>query len=280
MTAVGLASQEPLEPFLEYRETAEVNWSPELERLHEEAREPISRSLDTQRRSSTASAICRWTRRSWTSAVPLAIYSRTCASAIRSARLFGVDLVASGLVKAHASVPTAHLLRADACSLPFADDSVDAIASANLLEHVTDDERALREMARVLRPGGRGVVVVPAGPRTYDYYDRFLGHARRYGRGELAGKARRAGLEVLDELGIASLLYPAFWVVKQRNRLLHDDLRDGALERRVAADIARTKDSRAGERVWRLEDRLVRRGIRLPFAIRWLVAVRKPEAAL
>ena len=45
--------------------------------------------------------------------------------------------------------------------------------------------------ARILRPGARAVIVVPAGPGTYDYYDRFLGHERRYARGELAGQGER-----------------------------------------------------------------------------------------
>ena len=76
------------------------------------------------------------------------------------------------------------------CALPFADASVAAAVSANLLEHVPDDERALAELRRVLRPGGRAVIVVPASPGVYDYYDRFLGHERRYARGELASKAR------------------------------------------------------------------------------------------
>ncbi len=65
--------------------------------------------------------------------------------------------------------------------------------SANLLEHVPMIKRRCGEVARVLRPGRRAVVVVPAGPDTYDYYDRFLGHERRYARGELAARvARRA----------------------------------------------------------------------------------------
>ena len=84
-------------------------------------------------------------------------------------------------------MPDARLLRADACDLPLADDSVDAVCCANLLEHVPDDRRALQEVARVLRVGGRAVIVVPAGPVSDDYYDRFLGHERRRGAGARSG---------------------------------------------------------------------------------------------
>ncbi len=271
-----LADDGRREPFLQFAGTTpEVHWSAELEQLHEEA--------------SRTHFLDRWTRdailaRLGDLAPDAAIADIGCSSGYLledlrerypAARLFGVDLVASGLIKAHASVPSARLLRADACSLPFADNSIDAITSANLLEHIPDDERALAEFMRVLRRGGRGAIVVPAGPGTYDYYDRFLGHQRRYARGELAVKCRRAGLEVLEDLCIGSLLYPAFWVVKRRNRVLNDDLCGSALEQRVASDITNTSDSRVGELLWHLEDRLVERGIRLPFGVRSLVALHK-----
>ena len=113
--------------------------------------------------------------------------------AIPDASLIGVDLVAGGLRKAHENVPDAELLQADACALPLQDASVDAAVSANLLEHVPDDARALAEIFRILRPGARAVIVVPVGPGNYDYYDRFLGHERRYASGELARKADAAG---------------------------------------------------------------------------------------
>ena len=60
----------------------------------------------------------------------------------------------------------------------------------------------------MLRPGGVAAVVVPAGPGTYDYYDRFLGHERRYARGELAQSGERAGFEVLDDAYLGSLALP------------------------------------------------------------------------
>jgi SAM-dependent methyltransferase len=148
--------------------------------------------------------------------------------------------------------------------------------SANLLEHVPDDQLALRELHRVLRPGARGVLVVPAEPSTYDYYDRFLGHERRYARGELASKAARAGLEVLEDIHLGSILYPAFWLVKQRNRRRYGHLQGEALEARVASDIAGTRNSRIGQLACRFEQVLLYGGVRLPFGIRGLTVVQRP----
>lgn len=265
------------EAYLAYADAdPSVNWSSELERLHEE--------------SSRTHFLDRWTRTAIISGLgPLSPAAKIadvgCSTgflledlhdAHPTAILIGVDLVAAGLEKAHRLVPTARLMQADCCDLPIAAASMDAIVSANLLEHVPDDRRALREFARVLQPGSRLVVVVPAGPSTYDYYDRFLGHERRYGRGELAGKCTDAGLEVVLDDHIASLLYPAFWLVKQRNRRVRGGLQGADLERQVAADIARTHDSSLGALAWRVERRMAAAGARLPFGIRSLVVARRP----
>ena len=191
------------------------------------------------------------------------------------ARLVGIDLLAAGLRKAQELVPGAELLQADAGDLPLADATVDALVSANMLEHVDDDAQVLAEVRRVLAPGARAVIVVPAGPSTFDYYDRFLGHERRYARRELAGKARAAGLEVVEDRYLASLLFLPFWVVKKRNRRLHSRLEGDALTQRVAHDIAVTKTSRIGRALRRVEEGA---GLQLPFGIRNLVVLQKgPE---
>lgn len=260
------------EPFVSYAgDDASVNWSEELEAVHAEA--------------SRTHFLDRWTRKAIIDGVgPLApeatVADLGCSTgflledlheAHPDAVLIGVDMIAAGLRKAHAAVPQARLLQADVCELPLENQSLDAVVSANLLEHVPDDRRALGEIARVLKPGRPAAIVVPAGPGTFDYYDRFLGHERRYARGELAEKCRAAGLEPREDRHLASLLYPPFWLVKQRNRRRYDGLRGDALEARVTQDIANTRDSRVGERTWQLEDRLVRAGVRLPFGIRSLV---------
>ena len=266
------------EPFVSHVSLDQpVNWSDDLEELHEE--------------SSDTHFIDVWTRRAMLARLgPLprrptvvdigcstGYLLRDVRSALPGASLIGVDLVAAGLRKAHENVPDARLLQADACALPLDDASVDAAVSANLLEHVLDDVRALSEIRRVLRPGGRAVVVVPVGPHNYDYYDRFLGHERRYARGELARKAKAAGLEVLEDIHLGAPLYPIFWIVKQRNRRRYGELVGAELEARVRADIARTADSALGHLACRLEERLLALGIRLPFGIRGLTALARPR---
>lgn len=270
-----------VDPYLSYGEdSGAVNWSPELEKLHEE--------------SSRSHFIDVWTRRSMLERIgslpthPV-IADVGCSTghlledlrtAYPNGLLIGVDLVASGLRKAHHSVPDALLLQADVCTLPLEDSSVDLIVSANLLEHVPNDQAALAEMFRVLRPGASAVVVVPAGPSTYDYYDRFLEHERRYAHGEIVGKASATGFEIMEDAYLGSLLYPAFWLVKKRNRRRYGYLCGGALEARVASDIADTRDSRIGHLACQLERALLRHKLRIPFGIRGITVLRRPTEDL
>jgi SAM-dependent methyltransferase len=258
---------------------AESEGARSLERLHEE----LSRTHCLE----------VWTRRAMLERVGALTREATvldigCASGYllqdlhRSApqiTLIGLDLLDTGLRKAHTAIPDALLIQADACGLPLVDASMDAVVSANLLEHVPDDEGALAEIHRVLRPGARAVIVVPLGPDNYDYYDRFVGHERRYAQGELARKARRAGLEVLEDICIGTLVYPAFWLVKQRNRRRYGHLQGEALEHRAVRAAERTEDSFVVRLACRLEERLLRRGVRLPMGIRSLTVLARPAVA-
>ncbi len=268
----------PSDPFLRsVPDSYEVNWSESLEQLHEE--------------SSRTHFIEVWTRRAMLSYLgPMraepTIVDVGCSTGhllsdlsacMPDATLIGVDLVAGGLRNAHRQVPDALLLQADVCALPLEDACVDYALSANLLEHVPDDQRALAELARILRPGGRAVIVVPVNPGSYDCYDRLLGHERRYARGELARKARSAGFDVVHDLHLGAPLFPAFWLVKQRNRMCHEDLRGDALEEKVKQDIERTGNSGLGHLACNLEERLLRLGVRLPFGIRGLTVLERPR---
>lgn len=263
--------------FLRYVDGVAVNWSEELEELHEESSR--GHFLDVATRRAMLGQLGALPHRPVLADVGCStghLLADLQAEHL-DATLIGVDLIAAGLRKAHALVPHARLLQADACALPLLDASVDVALSANLLEHVPDDARALAELHRVLRPGGRAVLVVPTGPGLHDYYDRFLGHERRYARGELAEKGRGVGFEVILDAHLGWLLYPPFWLVKKRNRLRFGGLYGEELTRRVARDIAHTTDSRAGRLACLIERWALRAGVRPPFGIRGLTVLRRTE---
>jgi SAM-dependent methyltransferase len=87
-------------------------------------------------------------------------------------------------------------LEADVTALAFSDESFDAVVLGEVLEHVPDDDRAVVEVARVLRPRGVLALSVPAHPRLYGPSDRWAGHIRRYRRDGLIDTVSAGGLEV------------------------------------------------------------------------------------
>jgi SAM-dependent methyltransferase len=90
--------------------------------------------------------------------------------------------------------------------LPLASASFGSSLAIAVIEHVPDDLAALRELARVLQPGGRTWVTVPHALRNISppfrppnrRHDRRLGHLRRYEADALADAALRVGLEAED----------------------------------------------------------------------------------
>jgi len=83
--------------------------------------------------------------------------------------------------------------------------NLDTIVCINVLEHIEDDARVLRNFFQVLRPGGHALLLVPANPRLYTGVDRALGHFRRYTRNEMTAKLERAGFEIVESRGFNRL---------------------------------------------------------------------------
>jgi 2-polyprenyl-3-methyl-5-hydroxy-6-metoxy-1,4-benzoquinol methylase len=266
-----------LQSHLSYVDFTGASWSDDLEEIHEESSR--DHFMDVLTRDSLLAAVAESVPDTGVVAdlgCSTGYLLEDLARAHPRAQLVGVDVVAAGLRKAYLETPQAALLLADVCDLPIGDESVSAVVSANMLEHVADDQQALTEIRRILVPGGLAALVVPFGHNLYDYYDRFLGHERRYRAAELATKAMGAGLEVVRVEHLGQLLYPPFWLVKKRNRMLRERLRGDALRAQVEQDIAGTTNSRLGAMACDVEKRLTRRGIRFPFGIRELVVLRKP----
>ncbi len=88
------------------------------------------------------------------------------------------------------------VLRADATALPCANDAMDLVVAFDVLEHIDDDDAAVREIHRVLRPGGVALIAVPVDPRLWSAHDEAVGHVRRYTRSELLDLFNRNGFVI------------------------------------------------------------------------------------
>ena len=88
------------------------------------------------------------------------------------------------------------VMRADATALPVTDDSLDLVVAFDVLEHIPDHDRAVAEVRRVLRPGGRFLVAVPADPRLWSEHDVAVDHVRRYTRVTLRAVLERGGFTI------------------------------------------------------------------------------------
>jgi SAM-dependent methyltransferase len=273
--AAGWRHGDRTDPYLSYlKPNASINWSEELESVHEEERDHFIDQL-TRQAVIEALAVERL-------AAGSVVADVGCASGRLLADLdhrmpnglvVGVDALGTALAGAHQRLPDAPLFHASATELPFGDATVDVVTALNVLEHLPDDVLALAEFRRVLRPGGRAAIVVPANPRLYDHYDSFLQHERRYARGEVLAKASEAGLRPLRTEFIGSVVYPGFWAVKKYGRIRHRAVSSAEARELTMGRIRGTRDLRIGRLAARLERRLVRVGVRLPFGIRELTMV-------
>lgn len=110
-------------------------------------------------------------------------------------------------------------MRADALRLPFPDDSFDHVIASEILEHIPNDERALDEIARILKPGGTAGVTVPrywpervCWALSEEYRASAGGHVRIYKADELKAKLQQSGFDLLGQKHAHSLHSPYWWL--------------------------------------------------------------------
>ena len=105
-----------------------------------------------------------------------------------------VDLSARAVERLRALGGSAVL--GDITALPFAAEQFDLVVAFDVLEHVTDDRCACRELCRVLKPGGRLLLSLPLHSGRWSEFDALVGHARRYDLPALRSLLAEHGLTV------------------------------------------------------------------------------------
>ncbi len=74
--------------------------------------------------------------------------------------------------------------------------SFDSIILLDVLEHIEDDQKFLKEINRILKDDGELILTVPALPKLYSEFDKMVGHYRRYKLNELTERVKNSGFSV------------------------------------------------------------------------------------
>jgi len=264
-------------PILSY-EAAVSGWTDELTTFHEKSA-GNSHFIDLASRRHAISQVAQYTSKTSPAILDIGCSSGFLLTDLRAsfhqAHIMGADVVLGPLLNLAKTSPEIPLLHFDLTRCPLPDDSIDVAILLNVLEHIEDDALAIRRLYRILKPGGIGVVEVPAGPELFDIYDELLMHYRRYKLADLRRLFLDAGFSVLNQSHLGFFLYPGFFVVKQMRRKKRSDIQEDEIAELVSQDINETGSNSLFHALMGLE-LTIGKAISYPFGIRCLITVRKP----
>jgi len=162
------------------------------------------------------------------------------------------------------------LVRGDGSILPFGANTFDLLTANDLVEHLDDDLAALREFLRVLKPGGRVFLFVPAFQFLWSLQDEVAHHRRRYTSAEMRLVLKKAGFQVVKVTYANALLFPLIYVGRQMLKIMRrfrdytteNDLHPGWANRPLTAML-------------NLEVPMLRK-MRFPFGVSIIAVAEKP----
>lgn len=162
---------------------------------------------------------------------------------------------------------------ASAEQLPFADNSFDLVCAFDVVEHIEDDKKALAEMQRVCRPGGKICITVPAFQCLWGRHDVANGHKRRYVFSTLRQQLP-AQNKMLYSTCFNTLLFLPIYIARKIDWLLA-----GKKEAASDFDIFKTNAfaNSICQFIFNLETKLLK-VMRFPFGVSLLVLLEKDAA--
>ena len=99
--------------------------------------------------------------------------------------------------------------------LPFADESFDLILATDIIEHIEEDALAMRELTRVLAPGGKILITVPTFMALWGRNDDLSHHKRRYNKVEISSLTLSTGLKIVKRFYFNFILFLPIWTVRR-----------------------------------------------------------------
>jgi SAM-dependent methyltransferase len=182
----------------------------------------------------------------------------------------GMDLFHQGLVvgmhRGHKN-----LVQADASLLPFGQ-VFRLIGSFDVIEHIPNDVDVLRDLSRLLTPGGHLLVTVPAHPGLWSKLDDLSHHCRRYTEKELRTKLIESGFEIVRVSPYMATILPIVWF---HRKFWHNAEQCFEAEMQIVPIVNEILSG-----LLRLESEFVARGGRMPFGVSLVAIAKKGERSV
>jgi SAM-dependent methyltransferase len=180
----------------------------------------------------------------------------------------GVELSETSVCLARAR-EVGEVIEGSVLGMPFDADSFELAVSLDVIEHLEEDLDALRELRRVVAPGGALLVTVPAYGWLWSAHDEVNHHHRRYTRRSLQWVAEEAGWRQTRTTYFNSLLLPVAILLRALERL-NTSTTESSLDLWVPPEPANWML----ERPLALEAALIGRGGRIPAGLSLLAVFR------
>lgn len=192
--------------------------------------------------------------------------------AFPNVNLQGSEIFCEGLKFAAERVRDANLFQMDARNIPYQDE-FDVIGAFDVLEHIDEDEKVLREIHKALHGSGGIILTVPQHQFLWSVQDELACHVRRYSRAELANKLTKAGFKIVKMTSFVTFLLPCMYVsrfTKNKNTEHDDPLSELKLPKWINLFFEKCLDA---------ERQLIQYGMNLPIGGSLLVIAKKIELA-
>jgi len=159
--------------------------------------------------------------------------------------------------------------------LSYPSDSFDLVLALDVLEHSIDDAAALKEIFRICKNDGYGILTVPAYSLLWTQHDIAACHVRRYVSGNLRAKLRNTGFCVLKISYFNTLLFlPQFYF-----RILMKVIKNVSVQKKTNTDFIYALPASLNSMfkfIFELEKYILRK-FNLPFGLSLFCLVYKPR---
>jgi SAM-dependent methyltransferase len=159
--------------------------------------------------------------------------------------------------------------------LPYADSSFNLVCAFDVIEHIEDDERALSEIYRVLKPHQKMFLTVPAIPILWSEHDEINHHFRRYTMKELVTKVKQAGFYIEYKSFFNFWLFPPILLVRLLSKV---KILNKKKAKNLQSDFDKYKTGFFDSflyKIFKSESVILKRGFSFPFGVSIVLIAQK-----